>query len=78
MNHSLYSADRATHLKVVVLALFGAVLVAGIGVGARLGASDNMAAMRSTTAPVKAEALMQKAPAPLAGTMTNAVSDSLR
>jgi len=31
MNHSIYSADRSTHLKVVVLALCAAIAVAGSG-----------------------------------------------
>lgn len=35
MNHSIRSADRATHLKIVVVALIGATLVAGIGIAAR-------------------------------------------
>lgn len=35
MNHSIYSADRMTHLKVVVVALVAGVLVAGIGISAR-------------------------------------------
>jgi hypothetical protein len=40
MNHSIYSVDRSTHLKIVVVALVGAVLVAGIGVSSRLGEPD--------------------------------------
>lgn len=32
MNHSIYSADRMTHLKVVVVALVAGVLVAGFGI----------------------------------------------
>ena len=35
MNYSIYSADRLTHLKIVVVALIGAVLVAGVGIAAR-------------------------------------------
>lgn len=35
-NSSMYHADRTTHLKVVVIALMGAVLVAGISVSARI------------------------------------------
>ena len=34
-NSSLYTADRATHLKIVVVALIAAILVAGIGIAAR-------------------------------------------
>jgi hypothetical protein len=36
MNHSIYSADRATHLKIVVVALVCATAVAGVGVAARM------------------------------------------
>ena len=32
MNHSIYSADRTTHLKVVVVALIARILVAGFGI----------------------------------------------
>ena len=35
MNSSLYTADRTTHLKIVVVALIAATLVAGIGIAAR-------------------------------------------
>ena len=31
MNHSMYSADRATHLKIVVVALVAGIAVAGLG-----------------------------------------------
>jgi len=41
MNHSIYSADRATHLKIVVVALFAAVLVTGLSITARLSNSDD-------------------------------------
>jgi hypothetical protein len=37
MNHSIHSADRATHRKIVVVALMAGVLVAGFGVFARSG-----------------------------------------
>jgi len=35
MNSSLYTADRTTHLKIVVVALVAATLVAGVGIAAR-------------------------------------------
>jgi hypothetical protein len=41
-NSTMFSADRATHLKIVVVALLGAILVASIGIAARL--SDGSAA----------------------------------
>jgi hypothetical protein len=40
MNHSIYSADRATHLKVVVVALVAGIMVAGVGIAARLNSDD--------------------------------------
>ena len=36
MNHSIYSADRSTHLKIVVLALVAGIAVAGFGISARV------------------------------------------
>jgi hypothetical protein len=35
MNHSIYSADRTTHLKIVVVALVAGITVAGFGIFAR-------------------------------------------
>ena len=35
MNHSIRSADRATHLKIVVVALVAGIAVAGFGISAR-------------------------------------------
>jgi hypothetical protein len=35
MNHSIYSADRTTHLKIVVVALVAGIVVAGLGITAR-------------------------------------------
>lgn len=43
MNHSFYSADRMTHLKIVVLALVAATAVAGIGITARVSTGDSFA-----------------------------------
>jgi hypothetical protein len=35
MNHSIYSADRTTHLKIVVVALVAGILVAAFSISAR-------------------------------------------
>ena len=35
MNHSIHSADRATHLKIVAVALVAGLAVAGFGFSAR-------------------------------------------
>ena len=40
MNHSIYSADRTTHLKIVVVALVAGIAVAGLGIAARSNADD--------------------------------------
>jgi hypothetical protein len=44
MNHSIHSADRATHRKIVVIAVLAGVLVAGFGLLARSGSGDTQAA----------------------------------
>ena len=41
MNHSIYSADRTTHLKIVVVALVAGIAVAGFGISARNNNSDD-------------------------------------
>jgi hypothetical protein len=43
MNHSIYSADRSTHLKVVVVALVVGIVVAGLGISARAVSDDGYA-----------------------------------
>ena len=40
MNHSIYSADRSTHLKIVVVALIAGIAVAGFGISARTNSED--------------------------------------
>jgi hypothetical protein len=40
MNHSMYSADRRTHLKIIVLGLVCATLVAAVGIFAHVGDFD--------------------------------------
>ena len=42
MNHSMYSADRATHLKIVVIGLLCATVVAVVGIFANLGGGINL------------------------------------
>lgn len=38
MNYSIYSADRTTHLKIVVVALVASIGIAGLGIAARVQA----------------------------------------
>jgi len=40
MNYSIYSADRGTHLKIIVVGLFCAVVFAAVGVFARVSDVD--------------------------------------
>ena len=40
MNHSIYSADRSTHLKIVVVALVAGIAVAAFGISARSNSDD--------------------------------------
>jgi hypothetical protein len=35
MNHSIHSADRGTHLKIVIVALVAGIAVAAFGIAAR-------------------------------------------
>jgi hypothetical protein len=50
MNHSMYSADRGTHLKIVVLGLLCATVVAVVGIFAHVTSSVDL----GTAALVKA------------------------
>ncbi|WP_407168981.1 hypothetical protein [Bradyrhizobium sp. ORS 111] len=43
MNHSIYSADRMTHLKIVVVALIAGILVAGFGISVHNASDDGYA-----------------------------------
>ena len=44
MNHSIHSADRATHLKIVVVALVAGIAVAAFGISARTNADFSQTA----------------------------------
>jgi hypothetical protein len=44
MNHSIHSADRSTHLKIVVLALVAGIAVAGFGISARTNSDSTQTA----------------------------------
>ena len=40
MNHSIYSADRTTHIKIVVVALVAGIAVVGFGISARTNSDE--------------------------------------
>jgi hypothetical protein len=44
MNHSIHSADRGTHLKIVVVALVAGIAVAAFGISARTNADFSQTA----------------------------------
>lgn len=50
MNYSMYGADRATHLKIVVIGLVCALVVAAVGIFAHLSSNIDL----GTAALVKA------------------------
>jgi ABC-type proline/glycine betaine transport system permease subunit len=50
MNHSMYSADRRTHLKIVVIGLLCAIVVAAVGIFAHV--SDHVSSVDLGTAPL--------------------------
>lgn len=59
MNHSFYSADRMTHLKIVVVALIAAVGVAGLGISAHVSNSNGLTQTANVSGPaVKATKTM--------------------
>jgi len=51
MNHSIYSADRATHSKIVVVVLLAAIVIAGMSTASRVNSSF---AVAETVAVIKA------------------------
>jgi len=42
MSHSMYNADRGTHLKIVVIGLACATLVAAVGIFAHVGSTIDL------------------------------------
>lgn len=52
MNHSFYSADRMTHLKIVVVALVAAIGVAGFSISARMTSNDGLTQTARANGPV--------------------------
>jgi hypothetical protein len=52
MNSSLRSADLATHIKIVVVALVAAIVIVGAGASARIRDSSSTTAMTKANGPV--------------------------
>ena len=56
MNHSIYSSDRTTHVKIVVIALIAGIGIAGFGIAAHIKVNGRYA---QTAHIVKAKASLQ-------------------
>jgi hypothetical protein len=65
MNHSLMTADRTTHLKIVVVALVAAIVLVAVGITARVTAMD------TETARVRTDGVVVKAGKPATYTTTD-------
>jgi hypothetical protein len=66
-NSTMFTADRMTHLKIVVVALVCATMVAGIGIAARV--TDGM----TTNSGLQATVIKATAPVTAATTDSNTV-----
>jgi len=54
MNHSLLTADRATHVKIIVVTLIAATIVVSIGISAHVTRVETAAGVRSKGPVLKA------------------------
>jgi hypothetical protein len=52
MNHSIHSADRSTHLKIVVVALVAGIAVAALGISARTSSDTQTAQVIKAGKPI--------------------------
>jgi hypothetical protein len=68
MNYSLATADRITHLKIVIVALIAAILVVTAGIAARVTSID------TETARVRTQGVVVKAGTPTAYSRTETPS----
>jgi hypothetical protein len=54
MSHSLLTADRGTHIKIVVVSLLGAILIVLAGIAAHVRAGSEIARLQAHAPVVKA------------------------
>jgi hypothetical protein len=54
MSHSLLHADRRTHVKIVVVALVGAILVVATGIAAHVSSNGDLARLEGSGPVLKA------------------------
>ena len=57
MNHSIYSVDRMTHIKVVAVALVAGIGIAGFGIAVRINSDDGFSQKAHI---IKTQARIQK------------------
>jgi hypothetical protein len=62
MNSSLVTADRTTHLKVVIVALLAGILVATIGTSARIAGGSALSASPRIETPIPSPSMPQVKP----------------
>jgi len=55
MNHSIYSADRTTHLKIVAVALVAGISIMTFGIALRSTGDSNAYAQQQTVRVIKAD-----------------------
>lgn len=58
MSHSLLSASPRTHIKIVIVALVGAILVVIAGIAAHVSASRDIARLQAHAPVIKASKLL--------------------
>jgi len=65
VNHSLFTADRATHLKIVGVSLVAAMIVVAVGLAARPAVTAQLQTGGSVVKPGKAVTWINRDPAGL-------------
>jgi hypothetical protein len=54
MNHSIYSADRTTHMKILAAALVASISVAGLGIAVRINTNNEYSKTADVIIKIKA------------------------
>lgn len=65
MNATIYNADSAAHIRIVMLALIAAIAISGFAISVRLGGNDGMLANTHASRVLKAQALRRQPTATL-------------
>ena len=75
-NYSLMSADKSTHLKIVVVSLFAAIVVVAVGLAARPNLSESTAVATTANGKIHATGPVIRAGKPL--TITSSDTTAIR